>query len=1233
MHGSLREEVQVLRKRVLELQNVSRETDILRKDLAQTQHDKAALEMEFMNDMSSLARAHSVKAEELEGRLAESANINRALSEQLRPNSPSGTDKKFRELEADHEQLLANILENSKVDMERLRDQVAELQSSKAELESEIAHTRSETQQEARQEHSNSARDTDGLRTELKESQAKVAQLNNQVKTMELDLSSTTFFSENEFREVEERLQLCQAALADKTSQLEKEQQTARRLEQENEQLQLVNQRLEMENRQSKQLEHQFEAENLSLAAAKQQLETWNQEIQASSQQGSRDAQKAKDNIEKENQEISLLRESLETDNRTLKESRQKLANENRGLKASRDALEKECQEMKEAVEILKNESPKSTLLRQKNFGRSGVVVAPIQNETPALNLEKESESTGEGQATRSASRASLMIQRLEANLKKDVQQAPNIPKFRKQKPVEVVPDYAALEQLDSLKAENQSLTKDLGDLRHILEQEKDTIDSLRRQVSELKSGSVKVQPPPFPLARNSPSPFSGSPHYRAMSPRTMSVTRATEENSDIVELTQRLIKERETTVKLRLEREVATTRRYRTVASPQESPLRPTAPPRGPQTPMSPVGARKLPGTIETGTLEVQNKVPRSPRTPVRDLVMTFQRRISQHSPTTENVEDSEFEVPVIRRSQSFHAPSSVAASSASHYAFDTDNVDDLKQALKFEREQVQELEQELTRQCQINCQLLKEISSLSTETEKSRVQEASQFEQKFASDQIELDRLSAENQFLKSQVSRQTDVSKSQSQRSNGISDQKEIDQLKQKIEQLKSQSVEADEAMRKFAEKNFSDQMEIGKLHSEVDRLNTRLTDTDEAMAQVSGYLKDKSLAYDTEIEQLRSQVAELEKKLAEVEKLAEEYVQKNLSDKVELRDLNSKMETLESDLSRVTESRDELDTQHREQQCQVDGLKTQVDEKVKEFERIHGHDSEEIARLRSQVEALQGELQNTLVSVDGLKAQVEEKEDVEVAVEEMSKLNQKSFYSQLNKLQTELTKAQIEKQGLENKIKELENIIESAHAKQGIGLEAHEKEVANLKRVVDKKEMSLGVLIKEKEQLVMSMQNMSHSRKDELEELQIELMEMSTKAAEQSRQVQQLKSHIDDSGFRQEEVERLRAQVRDLGEQFAEREDSHVHEKTDLEIECNNLRQKLHAVSLQRKTAEEKLSLVVADQAEQASSKSAQVLRERNAALKFEVEKLTRKLRKMAERKEQTETSLESARLTI
>ena len=132
-------------------------------------------------------------------------------------------------------------------------------------------------------------------------------------------------------------------------------------------------------------------------------------------------------------------------------------------------------------------------------------------------------------------------------------------------------------------------------------------------------------------------------------------------------------------------------------------------------------------------------------------------------------------------------------------------------------------------------------------------------------------------------------------------------------------------------------------------------------------------------------------------------------------------------------------------------------------------------------------------------------------------------------------------------------------------------------------------------REKQQIVLSMKSMTGFRKQEIEELQIELARLKSKNKEQAREMELLR---DQPGQRH----------------FNLQSTANSDENTaSLRAENIDLRQKLVEATAERQHAETKLKQYLNDRG--GCSKSVQILRERNAALKFEVEKLTKKLSKL------------------
>lgn len=261
-----------------------------------------------------------------------------------------------------------------------------------------------------------------------------------------------------------------------------------------------------------------------------------------------------------------------------------------------------------------------------------------------------------------------------------------------------------------------------------------------------------------------------------------------------------------------------------------------------------------------------------------------------------------------------------------------------------------------------------------------------------------------------------------------------------------------------------------------------------------------------------------------------------------DEMAEKDLKSRMDTLVFELSSVTKVKEDLEAQDRVNKDKFALLQAKVNGKVKEFEKIHNNDQRAVQQLEQQVAHLEEELVQSLALVENLK-------------------------NQLN-------------------------------AQEGSDQTTQEKgEMLKIKQILQEKESTIARITNEKEQLVLSMNDMTSYRRDEIEELQGEVMQMKSQASEKSREVESLKAKLEQ---------------RNYGLMKIKRGDDKDSEK--LVKENNALLQKLAESSTERIAAEAKLKQFINDKG--TSSKSVQILRERNAALKFEVEKLTKKLAKIS-----------------
>jgi chromosome segregation ATPase len=232
--------------------------------------------------------------------------------------------------------------------------------------------------------------------------------------------------------------------------------------------------------------------------------------------------------------------------------------------------------------------------------------------------------------------------------------------------------------------------------------------------------------------------------------------------------------------------------------------------------------------------------------------------------------------------------------------------------------------------------------------------------------------------------------------------------------------------------------------------------------------------------------------------------------------------------------------------------------------------------------------------------------------------LSLKSQRSYEAQINKLQVELTQTQITKKELEKelitKISALEDELEALEAEAEDELEAKEKEMQVLIENLVGKDARIAQLESQHNQICSSINDVSTSRQDEMEELQAELIAMTSKTSAQAREIQSLRMKCDELEARKDDYEKkLKSRIHDLEEEIADvTRNVRSQDVEHLRGENNKLRDAVRELKLERVQLKDRLDALASDKS---SSKSAQVLRERNIVLKDEVEKLTKRLKKM------------------
>ncbi len=215
-------------------------------------------------------------------------------------------------------------------------------------------------------------------------------------------------------------------------------------------------------------------------------------------------------------------------------------------------------------------------------------------------------------------------------------------------------------------------------------------------------------------------------------------------------------------------------------------------------------------------------------------------------------------------------------------------------------------------------------------------------------------------------------------------------------------------------------------------------------------------------------------------------------------------------------------------------------------------------------------------------------------------------------EMNRLANAVTAAQMETANCEReakeRIRELEDVIETMNAEIDEELAAKQGEIDALRCQLDAQIENVKRMENEREQICMNINSISNAKKAEIDELHEELMRQTNIAAAQAREIDSLVVQVEKQKDATEELEYLQFKVREL-----EKKSNGGMSRSDLDslvAENQKLNESLRKMSMERRALQEKLTAVLS---EKNSSKSVTVLRERNSALKKEVERLSRRIR--------------------
>lgn len=322
-----------------------------------------------------------------------------------------------------------------------------------------------------------------------------------------------------------------------------------------------------------------------------------------------------------------------------------------------------------------------------------------------------------------------------------------------------------------------------------------------------------------------------------------------------------------------------------------------------------------------------------------------------------------------------------------------------------------------------------------------------------------------------------------------------------------------------------------------------------------------------------EHYKYKISELEAELFMTKNLLSDH---KLKSSMHVEELISKLKSLEY----IAENEIGLEEEAKKQHEHLKKLQKTVDEKLAKVEKAHDGERSQISDLRDQVKSLEQELTSTREKVAQMNKSLVEKHGMEFTAEEFYRKNSQTLHTQINNLQKQLTGNHMELSEVEirskKEITDLEEIINSLNVEMDEILIATDLKVEKLKNIFEEKDGMNQRVENEKNQLVSSINDMMKTRRDEMDDLQDELMGMSTRLVNKTREISALKLRLEESQYQTQEMGRLKATVTELTYQLTSKKGAEEeYDYSTLEIENSELRKRLRDVSAERWGAEEKL----------------------------------------------------------
>ena len=352
---------------------------------------------------------------------------------------------------------------------------------------------------------------------------------------------------------------------------------------------------------------------------------------------------------------------------------------------------------------------------------------------------------------------------------------------------------------------------------------------------------------------------------------------------------------------------------------------------------------------------------------------------------------------------------------------------------------------------------------------------------------------------------------------------------------------------------------------------------------------------------DFENIQRQVTDLEMQLDDAKDQNEVLHQKLQEQCEQIGELHAEVATFTATRSAIqSSSRREFEKESQEAQAKIQQLESDLVEARKQLEI----ESNMVEKLQTEI----GQMTSERLAYEECTMDAYEKRSVK---------SQKTYQGELNNLKVELTKAQmklasIEKEN-EKQVKELELTILDLNTECDKELEEQHGEADMFKHKYEEQVDMVEKLEREREQLCDQMKSISCGRRDELDELQADVMQRTTEVASLKRALQAIQMEVEHNTDNKEEIDYLRDKVHELESQrgpTGTEKHKLTYQVEKLQSDNQKLKDQVRNITMERRGLQEKMHAALSDKTKDRSTP--QVLRERNEKLRREVARLARKL---------------------